>query len=63
LFNGGGHDTVINSEILADAMYKAMMKANSNQPKTLEVSIKDGIAAGPRELAQMLLPSLKFLLK
>ena len=43
-------------------IHEAMMKANASESKKLEVSIKDGVAAGPRELAQILLPSLRFLL-
>lgn len=63
IFNAGGHDTVINADILTNAMYNALMKADADKPQRLEVSIKDGVAAGPRELAQMLLPSLQFLIK
>lgn len=64
LFNAGGHDTVINSEILEDAMYNAQLRANAvSGAGKLEVGIKEGTPAGPRELAQWLLPSLKFLLK
>jgi len=63
LFNAGGHDTVINAEILEDAMYKAQMKANASKSGKLEVTIKEGTPAGPRELVQWILPSLKFQLK
>jgi len=63
IFQGGGHDTVINADILTNAMYNALMKADVGKTQRLEVSIKDGVAAGPRELAQILLPSLQFLIK
>ena len=63
IFNAGGHDTVINADILTNAMYNALMRANADKPQVLEVSVKEGMAAGPRELAQMLLPSLQFLIK
>lgn len=63
LFNAGGHDTVINSEILENAMYRAVKKAGGTGGGRIEVSVKEGAPAGPRELAQWLLPSLKFALK
>lgn len=64
LFNAGGHDTVINKEILSDAMYQAMVKAQgATSPTRIEVSVKPGTPSGPKELVQMILPSLKFALK
>lgn len=63
LFNAGGHDTVINKEILSDAMYNALVRANGSKNLHLEVSVKPGTPAGPKEIVQMLLPSLKFALK
>ena len=60
LFNAGGHDTVINADILEDAMYQAQVRANSNRSGKLEVSLKEGTPAGPRELVNWILPSLKF---
>lgn len=63
IFNAGGHDTVINSDILSDAVYSALVRADKGQELQLEVSIKEGMPAGPRELAQILLPSLQFLMK
>lgn len=64
LFNAGGHDSVINADILSDAVYAAMVKAGgTSKGGKLEVSVKEGVQAGPRELVQWLLPSLKFLLR
>lgn len=64
LFNAGGHDTVINKDILSDAMYQAIVRAQgTSASQRLEVSVREGTPAGPRELAQWLLPSLKFALK
>lgn len=64
LFNAGGHDSVINADILSDAVYAAMVKAGgTSKGGKLEVSVKEGMQAGPRELVQWLLPSLKFLLR
>lgn len=60
IFNAGGHDTVINANILSDAMYKAMVKAQGNNQLKIEVGIKEGTSAGARELVQWILPSLKF---
>ena len=61
LFNAGGHDTVINAEILEDAMYRAAVKADKQSgARELKVSIKEGTPAGPRELVQWILPTLKF---
>ena len=60
LFNAGGHDTVINADILEDAMYQAQVRANSSRSGKLEVSLKEGTPAGPRELVNWILPSLKF---
>ena len=60
LFNAGGHDTVINAEILEDAMYQAQVRANASRSGKLEVSVKEGTPAGPRELVNWILPSLKF---
>lgn len=62
LFNAGGHKSVINADILSNAMYEAFMKADRGNGK-LEVSIKEGLPSGPRELAQWLLPSLRVMLK
>ena len=62
LFNAGGHDTVINSEILENAMYRAVKRAGGMGGR-IEVSVKESAPSGPRELAQWLLPSLKFALK
>lgn len=61
LFNAGGHDSVINAEILEEALYKAVKRAGGTNGR-IEVSVKEGTPAGPRELAQWLLPSLKFAL-
>lgn len=64
MFNAGGHDTVINKEILSDAMYQALTKANGTGGKLkLEVTVDKSSPSGPKELVQMLLPSLKFALK
>lgn len=63
LFNAGGHDTVINKDILEEAMYRAVKRAGGTGGGRIEVSVKEGTPAGPRELAQWLLPSLKFALK
>lgn len=63
IFNAGGHDTVINAEILSNAMYSALRKAGTGGSQTIEVSIKEGLAAGPRDLATMLLPYIQFSLK
>lgn len=62
LFNAGGHDTVINADILADAVAEGMSRAPQHTGK-IEVGIKAGAPAGPRELAQWLLPSLQFMLR
>lgn len=62
IFNAGGHDTVINADILEAAMYQAVRKANK-EAGAIEVSVKQGTPAGPRELAQWLLPSLQFSLR
>lgn len=62
IFNAGGHDTVINKDILAEAMYEALRRSNNEGKQTIEVAVKDGTPVGARELANMLLPSLKFLL-
>ena len=63
MFNAGGHDTVINKDILSDAMYQALVKANNRGVNSIEVSVKPGTPSGPKELVQMILPSLKFALK
>lgn len=62
MFNAGGHDTVINADILEAAMYQAVRKANK-EAGAIEVSVKQGTPSGPRELAQWLLPSLQFALR
>lgn len=64
LFNAGGRDTVVNGEILADAVFSGVAKAmaTANNSQRLEVSVKDGTPMGQRELAQWLLPALKFAL-
>ena len=62
IFNAGGHDTVINKDILAEAMYEALRRSKNEGKQTIEVAVKDGTPVGARELANMLLPSLKFLL-
>ena len=63
LFNAGGHDTVINADILAEAVASGVKRAQGSGFSRIEVSVKEGVSAGPRELAQWLLPALKFSLK
>lgn len=61
LFNAGGHTSVINADILEEAMYNAQVRANqAGSKQKMEVSVKPGTPAGPRELVQWILPSLKF---
>lgn len=60
MFNAGGHDTVINSKILEDAMYNAMVRATATGSKELQVSVKGSSNLGARELANWVLPYLKF---
>lgn len=64
IFNAGGRDTVVNADILAEAVYKGVVRAVSGRQTTqrIEVGVREGTPAGPRELAQWLLPSLKFAL-
>lgn len=62
LFGSGGSTTVVNAEMLSEAMYNALVRANVGGSQRLEVSVKEGTPAGPRELAQWLLPSLKYVL-
>lgn len=63
LFNAGGHDTVINRQILSDALYDALTRADRSSGKQqLEVKVASGAPAGPRELAQWLLPYMRFLI-
>ena len=64
MFNAGGRDTVVNADILAEAVYNGVVRAISGRQTTqrIEVGVKEGAPAGPRELAQWLLPSLKFAL-
>ena len=64
MFNAGGRDTVVNADILAEAVYSGVVRAISGKQTTqrIEVGVKEGTPAGPRELAQWLLPSLKFAL-
>lgn len=61
LFNAGGHTSVINADILEEAMYNAQVRASqAGSKQKMEVSVKPGTPAGPRELVQWILPSLKF---
>jgi len=60
LFNSGGHDTIINARILEDAMYNAMVRAAGTSSKELQVSVKGSSNLGARELANWVLPYLKF---
>lgn len=62
IFNAGGHSAVINAEILEQAMYRAVIRAQSRTSQEIKVSVKEGALAGPRELAQWILPSLRFML-
>lgn len=62
IFNAGGHDTVINKQILSDALYDALVRAGKGGKQELEVKVAPGTPSGPRELAQWLLPSLRFLI-
>lgn len=60
LFNSGGTDTVVNADILENAMYNAVKRANSEGMFKLEVSTKAGVQLGPKALADWLLPALQF---
>ena len=64
MFNAGGRDSVVNASILEDAVAAGMLKANASRKyeNKITVSVDKSAPAGQRELAQWLLPSLKFLL-
>ena len=58
VFNAGGHDTVINKEILSDALYSALMKAGVGKNKDIVLRISD-TKADARQFARWILPALK----
>lgn len=59
IFNAGGTDTVINADILENAMYNAVRRANAETtPKELTLKA-GGSQADARQLVRWLLPALK----
>lgn len=62
IFRGGGHDSVINKDILAEALYTAIMRSKIDE-KDKQIVMKVDGSGGVRQLVDLIMPYIRVVLR